>query len=700
MSDWWSADPVAGATEFSAQSRQPSGDWWANDPVSQKPEALPEMQGPKPAPVGAGEAIGRGVRQGAMFNFGDEVSGLQAASGLPERAIQVAGMIPGAGVIAPAIGAARLGYEAIAGGDTATNAYNRTAEAERARNQQAEAARPYLTAGGQVAGALAIPVGAAANVATLPGRMAVGAGVGAATGALAGAGEGENAVDRAGRAAIGAGVGSAVGGAAPVAIRAVEGIGRGIAAAAAPVTNRIRGAVAPEGQAARTAAEFIERDAQRGASELTQAEIQAAQAAGQPVANLDRGGEATRGLARWAANISPEARDSLQKFADARFEGQSDRVINFLRNLTGGSGDSTVLKDSLRGLAQIENRPAYFKAYNAPGAQAMWDEGFEQIAQAPVVQNAIRVASVTGANRATVDGFPRVRSPFVVDKQTGQLTLRTNEDGSQMLPNLQFWDHVKRNLDKISTPEAKALNSALKEHLDNLVPSYRDARAGAAKAFGAEDAIDAGQKFVTQNMAMGEASKALSKMSPHDRDLFKIGFANKMIDDMANTRDRINVMNKINATPNARAKLQMVLGADGYKQFDALMTVEQSMDKLRGALGNSSTVRQWVELGLAGSVGTSGLVSSDPTQLGIAAAIAGRRYVDQAVAKRIAEMLVSSDPNVLSKGIKAVAGNKNLLRAFRDFDAKLSSVGAQQAAPVVNVNGMVRADSENPARNN
>jgi hypothetical protein len=37
-------------------------------------------------------------------------------------------------------------------------------------------------------------------------------------------------------------------------------------------------------------------------------------------------------------------------------------------------------------------------------------------------------------------------SPFVMDRATGRLTLRTNSDGSQVLPSLQFWDIVKRNV--------------------------------------------------------------------------------------------------------------------------------------------------------------------------------------------------------------------------------------------------------------
>lgn len=693
-------------SELSAQSRGPSVNVkpYTGEQPQQPPQqpklvpvdhdpfaAQPEMQGPPQRQVGMGEAIGRGALQGASFNFSDEVAGLSAASGIPQAAKNIAAVIPGANLIAPVVGAARMGYEALAGGNEATDRYTQAAEADRAQNALAEKQRPYSYTGGQIAGAVAMPAGAAANAPTLPLRIARGAGVGAVAGGAAGVGEGETLPERVAGGLKGAAIGAGLGGAAPVAVAGVEGIGRGIGALTRPVTNNIAGAVNAEKQAAKTTVDYIGR----GTPELNNAEFAAAKAAGQPVANVDRGGEPARALARWAANVSPEARDTIQKFADARFEGQTGRVVEFLRNITGVKTDSAMMRDALQGLARIENRGAYNKAYNAPGAMGMWDEGFEQIAQAPVVQNAIRAASITGANRGTIEGFQRIRSPFTIDKATGQLTLRVDEQGNRILPNLQFWDHVKRNLDKIDTPEARTLNGALKQHLDNLVPEYKQARAGAASFFGSEDAIEAGAKFVSQNIDMREAARVLAKMSPVERDMFKIGFANKLMGDMGNVRDRINIMNQINQTPNAKEKLRMVLGDSGYRQFDALMSVEQSMDKLRGALGNSTTARQLIEYGLAGSVGGIGLTNLDPMTMGIAGAIAGRRYVDQRVAREVARMLTSSDPDVLAKGIRAVAGSQNLMRAFRDFDARLANVGGQNAgavpSPIV-----VRADQEKP----
>ena len=45
-------------------------------------------------------------------------------------------------------------------------------------------------------------------------------------------------------------------------------------------------------------------------------------------------------------------------------------------------------------------------------------------------------------------------------------------------------------------------------------------------------------------------------------------------------------------------------------------------------------------------------------------------------------MLTSSDPNVLAKGVRMVAGNRSLLGKFRDLDTQLAKVGGQESEAV------------------
>ena len=121
--------------------------------------------------------------------------------------------------------------------------------------------------------------------------------------------------------------------------------------------------------------------------------------------------------------------------------------------------------------------------------------------------------------------------PFGLDKD-GRLILKEIPDGSRLLPSLQFWDIVKRNLDSVGTRESKDWARVLREHADELLPSYKTARAGAAHFFGAENALEAGQNFVgaSERYGLPAAAKALSKMSPTERQLFQDGYVSRLVE--------------------------------------------------------------------------------------------------------------------------------------------------------------------------
>lgn len=637
--------------------------------------------------IGGLEATLRGAKQGLTFEFGDELSALEDAAG-PHIPQQVGG-IP----IKALIGLARLGYEKLAGEGGATRTYNKAVADERETTKLAEEQHPNLylagNVGGSVAGAVVIPGGAAARGATTGARLGRGAIAGGVTGALTGAGEGEGLEDTASRTVKGGLVGTAIGAAAPVALSGIEKTGQVIATAARPLTSAIRGLRDPEAEAARRVTTAIERDTRQGTSGLTPAEFAAEKASGKPVGVADLGGEVTRGLARSAANSSGEGRAALEAVTSDRFATQSPRTVQFLKE-TFDYPDSIAKLDQIQSVARIQNRPAYAKAYGHPNAQGMWDNGLEQLASAPAVQDAIRMAGVTARNRNALDGFPPIKNPFVIDRATGRMSLAQQADGSTALPNLQFWDHVKRNLDQIASPEARAASQALRGHLDQLVPDYQTARAGAAKFFDAEDALDAGTKFVSATGGnMAEARKAIQSMPPSDRKLFETGFLSTLIERVHALKDGQDIVKTIYGSPAAREKIELALGKERANLVEAHLLTERVMDRLRPAVqGNSTTTRQLAELGLAGGLqtgygaGAYGLATGD---WGGGNLIAGAMWagakgkIDQRIARRVGEMLASDDPGVLKKGINIVARNRDMREALRAFDPMAARVGGQQA---------------------
>lgn len=662
----------------------------------------------------ATDAFGRGMMKGATFNFYDELTGLAKAGGLAEGDPDVAHAIKSL-----AVGS----YKKLRGDEDAQKNYDEQVARTRASSKQMQAEHPAATMAGEVTGAAALPVGGMLRAGTMPARMLRGAGLGAVTGAAAGAGEGEDPADRATRAGMGAVTGGAVGAVAPP---VVEGLVQGARAVAAPVVNAVRGAFRPGDEAARRVVGAIERDITNdpaAAQRLTPQEFNASrlQPGGGPATVMDMGGETTRALARSAANTSPEGRQTINTAIDQRFEGQTGRVSDWLRQ-TFHYPDAQAQQQAIEQTARTVNRAAYARAHRDPGAQAMWDEGFEQLMQAPVVQDAARGATRTGANQAATQGFTPVRNPFEFH-DTGSLTprytQRIDDQGRTILPNLGFWDHVKRNLDdqisklqrsgeNSAARDAQQLRTALVSHLDELVPTYQEARAGAAHFFGAENALEAGQNFVGASSRYGipAARDAMARMSAQERQLFQDGYVSRLVEKIEATGDRRNVVNQVMTSPAARAEIRLALGPGRSTELEAQLRVEGIMDLARRAVqGNSTTARQLAELGLAGGGGALGIhggVTQDPREMTVAALMGalamGGRHIDQRVARRVAEMLVSDDPGVLRRGVQVIARNNQFLNALRSADQRLARIGGQQSTniPVLQTRGSGRGDEQQP----
>lgn len=459
-------------------------------------------------------------------------------------------------------------------------------------------------------------------------------------------------------------IGGALGGVLPAAGEGINFLGRTIRDTVGP---RINALIRPEMEAGRRVGQAVQIDrANPGA--LTQADEASAALNNQPLLNVDRGGETTRALARSAANTDPEARGIIQRTVDDRFVGQFGRARDFVTRIMGGEVDDIALQERVRDAARRANKPAYDRAYNSPKAQAMWDEGYEQLMQAPAMQQAARDATTRGANRAAVEGFTPIRNPFVQDGD--RLVLRTNADGSVAKPTLQFWDQVKRNLDdqigaaqrageKSLSADLMALKTTLVQRLDETVPEFAKARAGAARFFEAEDAIEAGKKFVMQSKDIRQTAEVLKGMTLQERKAFAVGFSAELMERMGNVRDRANVVDRIFGNPTARQKIELALGKGRAKEFEQFARVETAMDQLRHAMGNSTTARQLAELGMAGSTAlytgdlTTGLVSGAMTRG--ARAIGAK--IDERVMKRVAKLLVSKDPADIQKAISLASNN-------------------------------------------
>jgi hypothetical protein len=404
---------------------------------------------------------------------------------------------------------------------------------------------------------------------------------------------------------------------------------------------------------------------------LTPQEHAAAADAGLPVNVTDLGGEATRRLARTAANISPEAGDILRSETAARFEGQQPRIADRLTQLGGGNSAETL--DKLKERAAAANRPKYKRAYE-DGAKGVWTPELERLSAAPAVQTAIKDATKTGRNYDVAHGFEPTKNPFR-ESQDGSMRLRMADNGEVPIPSLQFWDHVKRNLDdKIDTAlrtgeknEASTLTKLKRNivsELDSAVPSYAEARGTAAKAFGAQDALEAGENFVTAKGENHEYVKAIKAFSPAERELFAHGFMSKM-EDLLNEKgiNRNAVIDAAFNSPGAKKRIEMAVGPNRARQLETHLHVEAVMDQLRNAVtGNSTTAQQIKDI-----VSHGGALGSAFHLGGILRAFVshGAKGLDERVMQHVAEGLTSRDPAVYERAIRTVQASAALSKAFK-----------------------------------
>lgn len=661
--------------------------------------AAPQFDPTKPFTVDAqaptvstGDAAITGLKSGLTAGFSDELGGLNdaALTGLPPDVVKgvTDHLSPVGKLLAAGAGGARVGLEAIFGGDDAKKAYQAGRDRIRALQQAARAQHPIATGAGEIAGALAtIPMAPGLTVAKGGGvaaRIANASLTGAGYGGLFGAGEGEGAEDTARRAIAGAetgGIGGAI--AAPLA----EAGGKVISA----VTKPFKAGVNPTGEAARRVAGAFERDRPGTTLDHVANALEAANNAGEPVIAADLGKETTRALARSSANTSPEGRDALQIATSPRFQDQGQRIADDIHWVIGGHPDATGIREGIQDIARRSNKPMYARAY-AQGDRPIFNPELERLSASPTIQAAARAAEKKWKDWQVIDGFGASNPPIRVEN--GGI-LKFGGKGLETYPNIQYWDYVGRELKGLTQAAARSgnrqeaarfggLEKQLKAALDKEVPIFSQARSGAARFFKADDALTAGEEFMTSKMSNSEARQALSKMTPEERTAFGFGFASQLLKAIAEVpiKDRSTVATKafLNS-PAARERIEMALGPNGARRLEARVRLETMMEQTRAAVaGNSTTARQLIEAGLAGSVGY-GITTGDlnPEHLS-AAAITGAmlrgasRQIDARVARKVGELLATNDPKIIREAAEMVAKNPRLMDGVRRTDAFVSRV--------------------------
>jgi hypothetical protein len=409
---------------------------------------------------------------------------------------------------------------------------------------------------------------------------------------------------------------------------------------------------------------------------MTGAEDAEALARGQSVINLDRGGPATRNLARVATGKSPEGKAVLSAATEPPRAPGLD-IGDFLTKLVGGSADDLALREGLQDAGRLANGPAYAKAEANPNAKHIFTPRIENLMQSPEMQQAIKGAEGSGKTWAAIKNAPA----------PGTAPFRIAPDGTLIsapvaAADLKFWDQVQRNLrrqmealgpqEKTRWNELNQMRNALLGEVDRLVPEFRAARLGAAGFFGAEDAMDAGRKFATQPKNLPEALKAFNAMNDVDKKAFRIGAASSTIDQLK-TGDSFAIVKHTFSTPAAREFWQGVLGPMKAAELEAYVKVQAIQNASRQAVVGGS---QTADLLFGAGLGTTGLIAdqvapgnpfSGPAYF-LALGRVGHhvlgRNTEKQVMTKVAELLASGDKAALTKIIQNASMSRQWMRAL------------------------------------
>lgn len=652
----------------------------------------PDTGAQAPQPSGLRSAF-EGLKSGATAGWSDQLTGIAAAAGLGEAEqyltdeqladIQKAGGIPGV--------------------------YATARDEAKAQREAAQAAHPYYYGAGQLGGAgatmaIAAPEAAAANFGARTLQAAkVGAAYGAAQGAhdngIAGALTGgiEGGIGGVGGSALSAGVGKALG-------VAYDLYGR-------PITSALRGLYDPAQEAAKRVAGALVKDYPQVASGqtlgLTPIEYAGALRSGEPVMLADLGGETTRALLRSAANTSPEGRAAINAAVQDRYQQQSDRAGATIRSLISGGANTAKTAAQLEAEYDAERGGAYGTAY-AAGDRPIWSPELERLSSAPSVAGAIRGAVNRWQDFQVKDGFGAMNPPVNVTPD-GQLKFIPGK-GMLPYPNLQFWDYAARNLSGMAAAARRAgndtdaglyggLEKQLKAELDKQVPEFADARGIAARYFGGNNAIEAGQAALNFKGDIRELQRAMAEMKPAEREMFQEAYADALARKVENVSDNQNVTNRLYNSPQERQRNAAILGQGAADRLGAFVDRERVFDAVRNALGNSTTARQMIEAGLAGGLagsylsgdwrgfGAGALTGMSMRQMApqaVGAAFrSGLGYIDRNTSRRVAELLTSNDPSAIMRGLREVSSNPRLGDALRETAGRASvGIGASGAGQV------------------
>ena len=195
-------------------------------------------------------------------------------------------------------------------------------------------------------------------------------------------------------------------------------------------------------------------------------------------------GEPGRKLARSAANISPEARETMNQALNARGEAQGARAISWLDNQFSFP-NAHAQQQALDATRRSATGQAY-QAAERQGADGLWSPELERLASSEAVSGAMKTAVKTAQDEAVRRGMGGF-NPKISFTPDGRIQFNRGPTGVPTYPDLRYWDQVRRELSDAAMKAGRGteenmrlggLATRAQRRIGPLVPAYRRAAHG------------------------------------------------------------------------------------------------------------------------------------------------------------------------------------------------------------------------------
>lgn len=619
------------------------------------------------------EAFGRGVVQGATFEFGDEISaGVRSLVAL-----------------AP-------------GGVTPGEKFEESVEEIRARNAAAREAFPITSAVGTVVGAGGVTLAGGAAVGAVRGaatgaRLSLGriAALGAAEGAVVGTGAAEGGLaERARGGATGAAVGA-------VAAPLVTGVGRGLGAVgtrALDVTG-LRPSREAAGVVGRTASRFIdtiEERAERNLAQvipegrtLTEAAERLTETT-RPLTVMETSRDVAR-RARAAVTAGGRAGEEVPEFLAKRVAGQEERVINDALRITGSGNRASAFETRAQIVARRKEiaSPLFEEAFTDPATGSLRTVPRELLADVLDDPDYIKAYN-RGRRTAAREGI--------------ELPQLTDDLAEIPLQGVQF---MKEGVDDIvgglrrrgRANEARVLGNQLRDVMEEVkteVPVYRQALEVFAGEKRLEEALEQGQKLF--RTLPDEAEAIFAELTESEQEMFVRGGLSEAFNRIEGTNASFNITARrpLSTQTNDIRRMRLLFPSDeAFAEFQQGVADEAQIAITNRLIANqSATADKVVEFAQFSGVDVNSLLTGNVVGLGARAMAAALGSRGRGFTAELGEAMI---PMLTATGPEAADVLRRLTILRQGVGAQLS-LSEAVAAGVVAGGAAGVARPERPAR--